>query len=334
MRLKQVVIGGPRVDQQWRGIPSIERSSGGRLFVSWFSGGKIEPEEANRVYLQTSDDDGRSFSDPMVMCDPEGKTRAFDPCLWFDPRGRLWYIYNVGNREENQHGVWAQCCSEPDAPQLQWSEPKRLGFDVPFSFRSNKPTVLSTGEWLLPVTWAEDTRGDWFAGDRQLQGCAISEDEGETWTLHGAVKAPSWALECMFVELRSGDVRMYTRCGGGVIDESLSTDRGRTWSEARPTTITNPGSRFFVRILASGRWLLINSPDRKARTGMVAMLSEDEGQSWSAPLMLDERTNVSYPDACQTTEGLIYAVHDRERQGAMEVLLSIFSEQDIVPGLP
>lgn len=329
MKLKRVIIGGPREDQSWRGIPGIERSDGGRLFVSWFSGGRREPEEANRVYLQISDD-GESFSDPVVMCDPPGDTRAFDPCLWKDPRGRIWYIYNLANRREQRYGVWVRCCAEPDAERIEWSQPRRIGFDVPFCFRLNKPTVLSTGEWLLPVTWAPESGTDWFAGDRQLQGCAVSLDEGETWTLHGAVKAPAWALEGMFVECRDGTVRMYVRCGAGAIYESMSTDRGRTWSEGRLTGLTNPGSRFFIRALASGRWLLINSPDPAARTSLVAMLSDDEGATWSGPLVLDERTDVSYPDACQGPDGTIYAVYDRERYGAMEILLAVFSESDVL----
>jgi predicted neuraminidase len=119
------------------------------------------------------------------------------------------------------------------------------------------------------------------------------------------------------------------RCDAGTIWRSMSTDRGRTWSQGSPTTIINPGTQFFVCKLASRRWLLINSPDPTARTGIVAMLSEDEGKTWGPPLMLDERTDVSYPDACQAADGTIYAVHDRERHGAMEILLSVFNEGDL-----
>ncbi len=329
MELRHVILGGPRPDQTWRGIPGIERSPGGRLFLSWFSGGKQEPDEPNRVYLQISDDDGETFTEPIVLADPPGATRAFDPCLWLDPRGRLWYIYNVSNREEGRHGVWVRRCDDPDAATLEWSEPRRLGFDVPFCFRINKPTVLSTAEWLLPVTWAPDGANEWFAGESQVHGCAVSTDEGNSWTLHGGVKTPPWGLENMFIERSDGVVVAYMRCDAGTIWESVSSDRGRTWGEGYPTTITNPGSRFFLRALASGRWLLINSPDPTARTGLVAMLSDDEGKTWGPPLVLDDRTDVSYPDACQAADGTIYAVHDRERYGAMEILLSIFTEGDL-----
>jgi predicted neuraminidase len=181
----------------------------------------------------------------------------------------------------------------------------------------------------MPVTWARDGAKEWFAGASQVHGCAMSRDEGATWSLHGEVHTPPWGLENMFIERKDGVVVMYMRCDAGTIWRSMSTDRGRTWSQGSPTTIINPGTQFFVCKLASRRWLLINSPDPTARTGIVAMLSEDEGKTWGPPLMLDERTDVSYPDACQAADGTIYAVHDRERHGAMEILLSVFNEGDL-----
>jgi hypothetical protein len=65
------------------------------------------------------------------------------------------------------------------------------------------------------------------------------------------------------------------------------------------------------------------------RTGITASLSSDEGRTWRGKLVLDPRDNVSYPDAAQASDGTIYAVHDRERYGAAEILLSIFTKKDI-----
>ena len=48
--------------------------------------------------------------------------------------------------------------------------------------------------------------------------------------------------------------------------------------------------------------------------------------------MLDERMWVSYPDTIQASDGTIYAVHDRERHEAKEILLSVFSEADVLAG--
>jgi predicted neuraminidase len=139
----------------------------------------------------------------------------------------------------------------------------------------------------------------------------------------------------MIVERIDGTLWMLIRTGSGVLWESVSADRGRTWSEGRPTTIRNPGSRFFVRRLASGRLLLINTPDPKRRKGLYAYLSEtDDGTSFGAGLELDDRDKVSYPDAVQAPDGLIFAVHDCDRQDVGQILLSGFFEDEILATPP
>lgn len=312
------------IGEQWLGIPGVEISGGGRLFVCWYAGGVKEPDPANRVYLVTSDDRGQTFTPPAVLADPPGMDRAYDPTLWLDPQGRLWLIYNQGNPETAEHGVWARLCPDPDAPQPMWQEPRRLGFAVPHSFRMNKPTVISTGEWVLPVTWSAQVTHDWFAAGTERQGVAISADRGETWRLYGEVEAPAWALEGMVIERCDQSLVLYLRAHWGQIWQSVSTDHGRTWGEATASGIANPGSRFFIGRLADGRWLLVNSPHPTQRTGIHAQASTDEGKTWGAPLVLDDRERVSYPDACQAADGTIYAVHDRDRHGAAEVILSTF----------
>ena len=219
-----------------------------------------------------------------------------------------------------------------DIADPRWSLPRKIDVDASFAFRLNKPTVLTTGEWLLPVTWAKNAPTYWFAGDQHLQGVAISTDCGQTWTLHGGVEAPYWALENMIVERRDGRLWMLIRTGSGVLWESFSTDCGRTWSAGSPTNIINPGTRFFIRRLDSGRLILINTPDPKSRRGLRAHVSDLQKETvFNAGLELDPRGNVSYPDAVQAPDGLIYAVHDCNRvRGQGEILLDVFSEDEIL----
>jgi hypothetical protein len=78
--------------RRFQGIPGIERAPNGRLWAVWYAGGPGQPGEGpgNYVVLVTSDDDGRSWSQPKLVIDPPGDfARAFDPVLWHDPRGRL-----------------------------------------------------------------------------------------------------------------------------------------------------------------------------------------------------------------------------------------------------
>ncbi len=322
----------------WQGIPGIERTAQGRVFASWFTGGLKEPSPDNTVVLARSDDGGKTFSAPEAMALPgiDG-TRCFDPTLWIDPKGRLWYIFNRGNKDTAKHDVWARICDDPDAAVPVWGAEFRVGYDVPFAFRMNKVTVLSTGEWLMPVTLAEKAVRGWGTGynDQQtptLHGVGISTDEGRTWKLHGAVKSRPWALENMITELKDGRLWMLIRTSTGVLWQSHSTDRGRTWSEGTASTIKSPGSRFFIRRLASGDLLLVNHHKFTGRSHLTAQLSTDDGATWNDGLLLDERGGVSYPDGVQDRNGLIWITYDCDRSGAGEILLAKFREEDVAAG--
>ncbi|WP_395743947.1 sialidase family protein [Prosthecobacter sp.] len=318
----------------WQGIPGIERTAKGRVFSSWFTGGPKEPSAENTVLLCYSDDQAKTYTTPQVMADPAAGTRCFDPTLWLDPKGRLWYIFNRGNKDTAVHDVHARICDAPDATPPVFGPEFRVGYEGPYAFRMNKPTVLSTGEWIMPVTHATEPIHSWFAGPKQLQGVGISTDEGKTWQLHGALKAPEWALECMITELKDGRLWLLTRTGGGFLWESHSSDKGRTWAEAKPSTVANPGSRFFIRRLSSGNLLLVNHHGftGKTRSHLTAQLSTDDGKSWNEGLLLDERSGVSYPDGVQDRDGLIWITYDRDRQGAGEILLAQFREEDAASG--
>ncbi|NCA10352.1 exo-alpha-sialidase [bacterium] len=206
----------------------------------------------------------------------------------------------------------------------------------------NKPIVLSTGEWIMPVVHALEPLAAWAGFDpKQVQGVAISTDEGKTWKLHGAVKTPQAGLENMVVELEDGRLWMLIRTGK-VLWESYSSDKGRTWSEGSPTTIATPHSRFFIRRLASGKLLLVNHFKFTGRSHLTAQLSTDDGKTWNDGLVLDERGGpnfpngvpggVSYPDGVQDRYGLIWITYDRDRNGQGEILLAKFKEEDVAAG--
>ena len=111
-----------------------------------------------------------------------------------------------------------------------------------------------------------------------------------------------------------------------------------------------PCSRFFIRRLKSGRLLMINHynfdqridlddimnqgnvKSWKGRSHLTAMLSEDDGETWPYTLLLDERNEVSYPDAKEADNGYIYVTYDWERVTQREILMARFTEDDILRG--
>lgn len=96
-----VTIWASQEPREWQGIPGLERTEGGRVFATWYSGGSREPDPENTVLLSISDDGGESYSEPVEMAGPRDGARAYDPTLWIDPKGRLWLIYNRADKEKS-----------------------------------------------------------------------------------------------------------------------------------------------------------------------------------------------------------------------------------------
>lgn len=327
----------------WQGIPSIEVTKGGRIFLTYYSGGTKE-EIGNFVILSKSDD-GEHFEDIAIAYKED--FRCYDPCLWIDPLGRLWFTWGVAPN----HAVWASICNDPDANELKWSEPRIIGREV----MMNKPTVLTTGEWLFPIAvWdlieiaggyngVADATGKQSTLTERLAFVYKSVDHGESFEILGGSNVPQRSFdEHMILELNDGRLAMYVRTKYG-IGVSYSYDRGKTWTKGENSGLRGPSSRFFIRRLQSGRVLLINHFNYVSRSHLTAMLSEDDGITWPYKLLLDERANVSYPDAKEADDGYIYITYDRERgaflnsldkvyASAREILIAKITEEDIIAG--
>jgi hypothetical protein len=253
--------------------------------------------------------------------------------LWHDPQGRLWLFWGqctvLGPKPTGKEPatglIWAMHSGNSGDPNPKWSEPRRIAAGVML----NKPTVLSSGEWLLPVArW-------WCEGSNQV---IVSRDEGITWRILGRANVPNVrdrdCDEPMIVERSNGDLWMLVRTRYG-IGESLSTDRGKTWSDVAPTTLTRTVVRFFLRRLRSGNLLFIkHTPPNNGntRSHLTALLSENDGKTWVGGLLLDERKDVSYPDAVESPEGVLYAIYDHSRSGAKQILMATYTEKDIHAG--
>jgi hypothetical protein len=193
----------------------------------------------------------------------------------------------------------------------------------------NKPTVLASGEWLLATARWKLEKSVRIVG---------SADRGRTWKAVGQAGIPDPADrncdEPMLVERADGSLWLLVRTQYG-IGESVSTDRGRTWTPVARSAIGHATARFFVRRLGSGRLLLVKHGPIGERTGrarLTAYLSEDDGRTWLGGLLLDERTGVSYPDGVEAPGGTLLVVYDFDRRGEKEILLARFTEEDVRAG--
>lgn len=311
----------------FQGIPSFARAPKGRLWAAWYASRSGGEDRNNYVVAATCADDGTPWIDPVLAVDPDGKgpVRAFDPQLWLDPDGRLWFFWAQAiDHEGAVAGVWAMTTDEPDAERPRWTAPRRLTDGI----MMGKPLVLSAGEWALPAsTW----------GTEASARVVVSADRGATWALRGACRIPPEIRaidEHMLVERKDGALWLLARAKGGFLAECVSPDGGRTWPDARPGRIAHPAARFFIRRLSSGRLLLVKHHETDGRKRLAALLSDDDGETWSGGLMLDPRSGVSYPDGAEGPDGRIFIVYDRNRTVDREILMAVFTEADVAAGAP
>ena len=232
-------------------VIGMERTAKGRLWACWVGNG----DNPNGFFmLATSDDDGATWSKPRMVINPTDppnapQRRALVGNLWIDPTGKLWLFFDQSlGYYDGRDGDWSITCENPDADEPVWSKPVRFADGCTL----NKPTVLTNGDWLLPVAlWTRDhIKPDSLKeAHHELDGIRManvfaSTDHGKTWTRRGGVVFPESEFdEHMIVELRDSRLWMLARTKKG-ISESFSTDQGATWSEPHPSTISkNPSAR-------------------------------------------------------------------------------------------
>lgn len=323
--------------RQFQGCPTLAITRGGRIYIAWYSGGTREPHMDNFNVLHYSDDLGKTWSEPLLVI-PSSKERcvhALDIQLWTAPNGSL-YLFWVQNNthkvgegpdgktvdgyvfDDYTHAEWAIICENPDADEPVFSAPRCLDT----GFLRCKPLVLPNGRW---INFNYDQITDRY-------GYSISDDEGQTYhRKYGGKKIETSFDESMAYQKQDGSIRMLARTRMGQLAESYSFDKGETWTDAVPSGINSPNTRFFIARTPSGRVLMINNDDDKLRQKMTLYLSDDDGSTWPYRLCLDPRNDLSYPDA-DFYNGKIYLTYDHHRVGDKEILFAVFTEEDIIAG--
>ena len=288
---------------------TIAEVSPGGFLCAWFGGTQ---EGAPDVGIWLSTLTGDTWSPPrLVASDPEQP--CWNPALLHTLAGETLLFYKAGPRPSNWSGLLMRSADGGET----WSEPEWLPAGILGPIK-NKPVELASGDivcgssvesWRLWACW-----------------CEITPDAGRTWSKHGPIGVPGkpyGIIQPAVLDLGGGHIRFLCRSHGMrriVCADSL--DGGRTWADAFLTDLPNPGSGIDATRLADGRIALIYNHTTTDRTPLNVAVSEDGGDTWGAPLVLeDEPGEYSYPAIIQASDGALHMTYTWRRERIKHAVL-------------
>ena len=278
--------------------PNIVRSESGRLFCLWTTGGPYEPHEYNYWYICYSDDNGATWVraaiwDTWVDQVIKGTKDAviFESNINITEDNELFMFYSL---RENVNGGQTPACVQgyvkvsnieqtPDTWTLSDPHVIGIGFFAKHTYR-----VLSDGTYMACF---QDDR------DERYVLVYVSNDHGITWDYYSKVYAPQAFSydEPILMEKDDGTLWMTLRTRKQFMYQSFSVDGGRNWSIATKYFMPNTDTRFCIKELSNGDWVMAYNNSQSGRTNMTIALSKDEGKSWHNKILLYPGF-CSYPD--------------------------------------
>ena len=308
----------------------VELEDGGFL-AAWFAG---EKEGASGVNIQVTiyDSGAGTWGSPVVVAsDPEYP--CWNPVLYRNSLGEVQLYYKVGPSPRE----WLGLVKRSVDGGRTWGDAEALpkGFLGPIK---NKPIELDDGTLLSPTS-LEELNYRWTCW------MEASRDQGRTWyKRYGPIDFDGRIIQPTVWQGRDGEVRMLARSRAFKVVMAKSTERGTKWAEPFLTELPNPNAGIDAVALPDGRVLLVYNPSKirgfKGRGGMAVALSEDDGESWSKVLTLEDTPageevcehlesdrlstschEYSYPAVITASDGLVHITYTYNRSNVKHVVL-------------
>ena len=110
----------------------------------------------------------------------------------------------------------------------------------------------------------------------------------------------------------------------GAVCITESSDFGRTWSPARPTTIPHSNTGLDAVRLTDGRIVLACNPTHEGRSPLALLISIDNGETWSRRLDLETAAGeFSYPSIIQAGDGRLHLLYTHRRTHIQHVIVDL-----------
>ena len=297
-RFRHVYKGAPPdhccCDQALRALPN------GEWVIVFMTGGDHEPRKENYVALCRSTDGGDTWGKPETVLRFEDRGCLLSEVVVHGEQVLVHIVTHGGFFEE-----WRNFTISSRDNGHTWTKPTPFAPMPRRTFLRNL-YVSAWGEWFLPFqtydTVPDPSPSPLKDGSHReaMNGVLISGDEGRTWVKSNAVGPTAGWAENNLVELSDGRMVMLIRADGqGCLVRSQSSDRGRTWSTPERTDIPNPGTKFRLHRLSTGRIVLIHNPNAKCgvRNPLALWASDDDMQTWPhRRLLTNFPGQLQYPD--------------------------------------
>jgi predicted neuraminidase len=292
---------------------TIVETSPGKMVAAWFGGTQ---EGSNDVEIWSSrKEEGKPWSEPVRLTNTR-EMPAWNPVL-FQIGNRTFLYYKVGPGPQQWVGAW----KASDDGGKSWTRETYMPAGLLGPIRA-KPIQLSDGTWLAGTSVEAGYRWDSPAdAPYRTWTCWVerSTDKGERWVRYGPIAIPGepfGVIQPTLWQTVSGEVRMLMRSTErvGRIVGASSSDGGKTWSPAKPTELPNPNAGIDVVKLRGGRLVLIYNHATAGRDSIHLAVSRDDGNSWSAPMVLEKgQGEFSYPAVIQAADGTIHVTYTWRR---------------------
>lgn len=316
------VVGQSTLEFRRHSEGSIVELKDGTLLLAWsrFTTGGADHSTAH-IAARTSKNGGKTWSKPYIIQETTGKQNVMSVSLLRLKDGRIgmWYLEKNSNTDLQ---VYVRYSSDE---AKTWTKRLRVTPGEGYHIMNNDRVIqTTTGRILCPISWAADI------GKRVPLDtfCMYSDDEGKTWhrslpDLHAPMMG---AMEPGVVETANGDILMLIRTQTGCQYQSVSKNKGMTWSEAVPSNIKSPCAPMTVKRIPKSKDLLLvwdnnydaSHPGQGERIPLAAAISHDNGKTW------EHTKNVDAVPGHRYAYSSVLFVKD-------QVLLTYYDE---IPGTP
>ncbi|GGZ21658.1 sialidase family protein [Asticcacaulis endophyticus] len=325
----------------FQAIPGIGRSTAGRTFAVWgrrFGLGSAFGERPGTTAVLAFSDNDTAWTVAGYFVPNYYDAWIGQPAVFEAPDGTMWLMYSIagdGLLYNGRYGVWVAQILNPTSSTPSIGTPRKLVNGVGMKmFKIGTSNYVTVDVWANEVTpvHAGVTAGRFIY---QINGAF------DSLTLVSTLPNEAVALDRTFdetsaVELPNGTVAARWRTKSGAKQSILTGGIGGTWGAATVVSGTNAASRstFFKGPGGAVVWAYNASAIGSARANMTLRVSTDNLATEPYTLLLDARTDTSYPDIIiDQTTGDVRVVYDRERLGAREIIMAHgFTVAQIIAG--